>query len=80
MLAYGQKEYGMASQSFGQYLSSYPTGRHAADALFRLGECYLNQGQQEEAGRCYREVVNRFPKEVISPLRRSPSRRAALQR
>jgi TolA-binding protein len=67
MLAYGQKEYSMASKSFDQYLSSYPTGRHAADALFRLGECYLNQGQQDEAGRCYREVVNRFPKAVISP-------------
>ena len=67
MLAYSQKEYAMAGTNFGQYLATYPTGRHVAQALFRLGECYLNQSQMGEAARCYREVVNRFPKDELAP-------------
>ncbi len=67
MLAYSQKEYSIASQNFGQYLSSYPAGRHVPQALFRLGECYLNLRQLDECARCFKEVVNRFPKDTIAP-------------
>lgn len=67
MLAYSQKEYAMAAQNFGQYLTTYPTGRHVAQSLFRLGECYLNQNLTEDAERCYREVVNRFAKDAMAP-------------
>lgn len=67
MLAYSQKEYGMAAQNFGQYLTTYPGGRHVAQSLFRLGECYLNQNQMADAERCYREVVNRFAKDAMAP-------------
>ncbi|MBL9117127.1 MAG: tetratricopeptide repeat protein [Verrucomicrobiaceae bacterium] len=67
MLAYSQKEYAMAATNFGQYLSTYPKGRHVPQALYRLGECYINQSNLKEAGRCYREVVNRFPRDEIAP-------------
>jgi TolA-binding protein len=67
MLAYSQKEYTIAAANFGQYLSTYPTGRHLAQALFRLGECYLYTQQVDEAARCYREVVNRFARDPMAP-------------
>jgi TolA-binding protein len=67
MLAYSQKEYTMAATNFGQYLSTYPSGRHVPQSLYRLGECYVNLNQLSEASRCYKEVVNRFPRDEIAP-------------
>ncbi len=66
-LAFSQKEYGMAAQSYGQYLSTYTKGRHIPEVLFRLGECYMNQNKLTEAERYYSEVVNRYPKADIAP-------------
>lgn len=65
-LAFSQKDYTIAAQSFGKYLSTYSQGRHVAEAMFRLGECYRNQGQMGEGERYYREVVDRFPKSEFS--------------
>ncbi len=62
-LAYSQKDYDIASQSYGKYLATYPQGRHVGEVLFRLGECYRNQGRLADAERYYREVVDRYPKD-----------------
>jgi len=62
MLAFGQKDYVIAAESFGKYLSTFPSGAHVAEALFRLGECYRNQSRMPEAERYYREVVDRHAK------------------
>jgi len=67
MLAYSQKEYSMAAQNFGQYLATYPNGRHLPQVLFRLGECYLNTQQTDDAARCYAEVVNRYARDPMAP-------------
>ena len=66
MLAFGQKDYVIAAESFGKYLSTFPSGTHVAEALFRLGECYRNQGRMPEAERYYREVVDRHEKSEFS--------------
>lgn len=68
MLAFGQKDYAIASQSFGKYLQAYPQGKQVPWALFRLGECYRMEGKsQDEYQRCYREVVDRYPKSEAAP-------------
>lgn len=67
MLAFGQKDYSIASQSFGKYLQAYPQGRLVPQALFRLGECYRLDGKSEEFQRYYREVVDRYPKSDVAP-------------
>jgi len=67
MLAFGQKDYSIASQSFGKYLQSYPQGRMVPQAMFRLGECYRREGRSDEFQRCYREVEDRFPKSEVAP-------------
>ena len=61
-LAYSQKDYVIAAESYGKYLATFPQGSHAAEALFRLGECYRNQGRAPESERYYREVVDKHAK------------------
>ena len=66
-LAYDRSEWSIASQSFGQYLQNYPSGRHVATALFRIGECYMKQDQVKVAETYYEEVVNRYPNSEGAP-------------
>lgn len=66
-MVYERKEYAIAAQSLAQYLQTYPSGRHVPVALFRLGECYVNQGQMDLAERYYVEVVRRYPKSEGAP-------------
>ena len=66
-MIYDRAEYGIAAQSFGQYLQNYPSGRHVPLALFRIGECYMNQQQLKVAETYYQEVVNRYPNSEGAP-------------
>ncbi len=61
-LCYSQKDYQIAIKPYQEYTRLYPRGSHAAEAWFRLGECYLKTGQDEDARRAYNEVLTRFPK------------------
>jgi TolA-binding protein len=66
-MIYERGEYSIASQSLGQYLQNYPSGRHVPLALFRIGECYMNQKQLKVAETYYEEVVNRYPASEGAP-------------
>ena len=66
-LVYERGEFVLASQSLGQYLQNYPSGRHVPLALFRIGECYMNQKQMKVAETYYEEVVNRYPTSEGAP-------------
>ncbi len=61
-LCYTQKEYQIAIKPFTDYTRLYSKAPHAAEAWFKLGECYLKTDQNDEARRAYGEVVTRFPK------------------
>jgi tetratricopeptide (TPR) repeat protein len=61
-LCYTQKDYKIAITPYNDYTRNYPKGRHAAEAWFRLGECYSKTGQQKEAVTAYRETVSRHPR------------------
>lgn len=66
-MIYDRGEYGIAAQSFGQYLQNYPSGQNVPMALFRLGECYMKQNQLKVAEAYYIEVVNRYPNSEGAP-------------
>lgn len=66
-MVYERGEYSIASQSLGQYLQNYPSGRHVPLALFRIGECYMQQKQLKVAETYYEEVVNRYPNSDGAP-------------
>ncbi len=61
-LAFAQQDYSIALKPLADYVRLYPSGRHAAEAWFRLGECYHKMGQRTEAIRSYNEVMVRHPR------------------
>jgi len=61
-LCYAQKDYQLALKPYSDYTRLYPQGPHAAEAWFRLGECHLKVGQNDEAKQAYANVVTKFPK------------------
>ena len=61
-LAYTQQDFKIAASKYSEYTVSFPQGRHAAEAWFRLGECYSKSGLQKEALKAYNETINRYPK------------------
>ena len=66
-MIYDRGEYSLAAQSLGQYLQNYPSGRHVPVALFRIGECYMQQKQLKVAETYYQEVVSRYPNSDGAP-------------
>ncbi|MBX7207436.1 MAG: tetratricopeptide repeat protein [Verrucomicrobiaceae bacterium] len=66
-MLYERKEYGLAAESFGQYLQRYPSGSRVPMSLFRLGECYVNENQVGDAEKYFLEVVNRYPASEGAP-------------
>jgi len=66
-LAYDRQEWDMAAQNYAKYLQTYPAGRQVADALFRIGECYMKQNKLKQATGYYEEVVNRYPANEGAP-------------
>lgn len=61
-LCYTQQDYQIAIKPFSDYVRTYPQGRHAAEAWFRLGECYAKVGQKSDAARAYNETITRHPR------------------
>ncbi len=66
-LAYDRGEWNIAAESLGKYLQDYPSGRHVATALFRIGECYMKENQMKVAETYYEEVVKRYPESEGAP-------------
>lgn len=66
-LAFDRQEWDLAAQNYAKYLQTYPSGRFVADALFRIGECYMKQNQLTKASGYYEEVVNRYPESEGAP-------------
>ncbi|MBE7494103.1 MAG: tetratricopeptide repeat protein [Verrucomicrobiaceae bacterium] len=66
-LSYERQEWGLAAQNYAKYLQTYPAGKQVALALFRIGECYMQQRQLKQAASYYEEVVNRYPSSEGAP-------------
>jgi tetratricopeptide (TPR) repeat protein len=44
-----------------QYIKDYPTSPDAADAMVQLAMAHEFAGQEDEAARCYAQIVEKFP-------------------
>lgn len=66
-LSYEKQEWALASQNYAKYLQTYPSGKQVPLALFRIGECYMQQRQLKQAASYYEEVVNRYPSSEGAP-------------
>ena len=50
-----------AAEQYRIFLRDYPDDERCDEALYRLGECYRNDGKLEEALKTFREHAQRFP-------------------
>ncbi|MBL9130712.1 MAG: tetratricopeptide repeat protein, partial [Verrucomicrobiaceae bacterium] len=66
-LSYERQEWALAAQNYAKYLQTYPSGKQVPLALFRIGECYMQQRQLKQAASYYEEVVNRYPSSEGAP-------------
>jgi cellulose synthase operon protein C len=53
-------DFARAERDHGEYLSRYPRGGHALDAMMRAGRCAYRQGQLGRAEQRFAEVVKRW--------------------
>ena len=59
----GQPEiFNQAAAAFSALLKKFPKSKHAAQALFQLGESLYAAGQVEKSARAYELLTQRFPK------------------
>ncbi|MBN1918189.1 MAG: tetratricopeptide repeat protein [Verrucomicrobia bacterium] len=56
----GKAFYGQAAEQYQIFLRDHPDDARCDEALFRLGECYRNDGKPEEALSAYEEHAKRF--------------------
>jgi len=69
-LAYGYVltgDYGLAEESFRNWLASFPSDPQAADAQFWLGESHLQQGEYREAASAFLALYNSAPDSAKGP-------------
>ena len=65
-LAFERGEWEIAREALAKYLQSFPQGRHGAQALMRIGECYRSLNQENVAEAYFEEVVTRHPKSDVA--------------
>jgi len=57
----GKAFFGQAAEQYRIFLRDYPDDARCDEALFRLGECYRNDGKLDEALKVYQQHAQRFP-------------------
>lgn len=76
-----QGSFDMAIQGFSGYLTTYPAGEKAADALLYTGEAYSSQNKLPQAIAAFTRVINEYPnsEKVSSALYKRAKVELALQ-
>lgn len=59
-LLFSQKQYALAARQYQIFLKQYPQSPNIQAGWFRLGECYLQVGQTEDAVTTFTYVVNTY--------------------
>lgn len=61
-LLYSQKKYGFAAQQYQIFIKEQPKSVNIQSAWFRLGECYLQVNQQEDAETTFDYLIKTYQK------------------
>jgi TolA-binding protein len=59
-LLFSREQYTLAARQYQLFLQQFPRSPNAQSAWFRLGECYLQVGQAEDAITTFRYVIDAF--------------------
>jgi len=58
-LVFSQKQYNLSARQYNKYVEAYPSGKHIEEALYRLGESYLNANEINLAEQAYRNLLTK---------------------
>lgn len=59
-LLFSREQYALAARQYQLFLQQFPRSPNAQSGWFRLGECYLQVGQAEDAATTFRYVVDAY--------------------
>ncbi|MBL9155219.1 MAG: tetratricopeptide repeat protein [Verrucomicrobiales bacterium] len=59
-LLFSREQYALAARQYQLFLQQFPRSPNAQSGWFRLGECYLQVGQAEDAATTFRYVVEAY--------------------
>lgn len=68
---YDQKRYQSALLEFRKVVDNHPQGNKVPDALLKLGYCYLQNGDADDAKQVWQQVVRVYPKSNPASLART---------
>ncbi len=58
---FDKKQWQDAAISFEKYRKQNPKGKHAAEALYKIGVCFQEMGSKDEAKVFYKDVSSQYP-------------------
>ncbi|MBL8829976.1 MAG: tetratricopeptide repeat protein, partial [Planctomycetaceae bacterium] len=61
------KQFERATATFNDQLKKFPTGNHAAQAMYYLAEVAYAQGKKDQAVAAYQQVAQKFPDDALTP-------------
>ncbi len=64
-LLYSQKQYGLAAQSYQRFIQEHPNSPNIEAGWFRLGECYLQVEQEDDAEVTFNHIVATYKKGIF---------------
>ena len=62
-----EQKYEESAVTFKKVADEYPQSSYAAEALLRAGDMYSSAGKKDDALKCYREFLERFPNDERTP-------------
>jgi ABC-type branched-subunit amino acid transport system substrate-binding protein len=62
---FARNEFDQALASYSRYLSQYPRGERADQALYRIGSIYQQQGMADASQAFYQRLVTEFPQSAL---------------
>ncbi|NNE93049.1 MAG: tetratricopeptide repeat protein [Verrucomicrobiales bacterium] len=64
-LLYSQKQYAIAARQYQLFIQQHPKSKNIQAGWFRLGECYLQAGQIDDAEATFNHVVGQYKNGVF---------------
>src|SRR5690606_15357318 len=62
-----QRDFDGGAAALQRYLKDFPTGHYSANALYWLGQIYLQKNDQEQSKRWFEQMVEQYPNHQKTP-------------
>lgn len=62
-----QRDFDSGAEALQRYLKDFPAGHYAANALYWLGQIYLQKSDQEQSKRWFEQMLEQYPNHQKTP-------------